>query len=153
MATLFTRYTNRNQEALAIVSMSVTLSVFLALVLYHALHLCGFRPGEIRRKITAAIRQHRQYELVPVEAEEFSNDEPLMELNDVEGETDNSETVPNQSTTPPVVSTAVCDDQLREPALDDLIPVTPEDYTQNTFSTATMNSQAISFRSQSNYTT
>ena len=132
VSTLFTRYTNRNQKALAIVSTSITFTVFLALVLYHTLHSCGVKCNKILRQPPALFRR-QYYQLVPTEEEEDQEEhlenEPPFEHGGVQNYTDN-EVTPDRYITPPIIRSAVHNDRLREPALDDLIPVRPEDYAQ-----------------------
>ena len=130
VSTLFTRYTNGSQKALAIVSTSVAFTVFLVLVLYHTLHSCGGRLSKIRRR-TQALSRHQHFQLVPLEGNQEDHhldNNPLFELGDVQN--DNNDTDPDRYITPPIIRSAVPNDQLREPALDDLIPVRPEDYAQ-----------------------
>ena len=123
IATLLLRYvTNGNQQALAIVSMSVTFIAFLALVLYHILCSCGIRPGDILSR-QAVMSRRRSYQRIPSRGIDHFEDEPLTDDGNM------NETAPGHYNSPPI-RIAAHDDQLREPALDDLIPVRPEDYAQ-----------------------
>ena len=54
------------------------------------------------------------------------HDEQLIALAEVQNDTDSDN--PDCYITPPIIRGAVPGDQLREPALDILIPVQPEDY-------------------------
>ena len=129
VATLLVRYryvTNGNQQALAIVSMSVTFIAFSALVLYHILRSCGVRPGDVLSRQVVMSRR-RSYQCIPsreIDKDDKFEDEPLTD----DGDTQN-ENAPGHYSSLPIRFT-VPDDQLREPALDDLIPVRPEDYAQ-----------------------
>ena len=123
VATLLLRYvTNGNQQALAIVSMTVTFVAFSALVLYHILYSCRIR---IRRQ--AVISRRQSYQRIPsteIDHDDHFDNEPLTGNGDMQ-----DEYAPGHYNSPPM-RIAVRDDQLREPALDDLIPVRPEDYAQ-----------------------
>ena len=131
VATFFTMNTNGNQNALAIVSMSVAFTAFLALVIYHILQIyqikCCKIPSQNFMKISH--RFQRFSNELENQEDKLDNDCPV-ELESIQTATvsDSSVTDPDRYITPPIIRSAVCDDQLREPALDVLSPVTPEDY-------------------------
>ena len=127
VATLLLRYvTNGNQQVLAIVSMTVTFVAFLALVLYHILRSCRIRPGDIliRQVVVGRRRGYQRIPSIETDQDNHLEDEPLTGNGDMQ-----DEYAPGHYNSPPM-RIAVPDDQLREPALDDLIPVRPEDYAQ-----------------------
>ena len=62
------------------------------------------------------------------DSEEIFEDERHIELIGIRNDSDNSVTDSDHYITPPIIRSAVRHDQLREPALDDLSPVRPEDY-------------------------
>ena len=128
VATLFTKYTNGNQNALAIVSMSVAFTVFLALVINHTLQICRIKRCKIPSMKISHRFQHFSNELE--NQEDNLDDNCTVELESIQtvAVSDSSVTDPDRYITPPIIRSAVCDDQLREPALDVLSPVTPEDY-------------------------
>ena len=130
IATLFNAYSDTSsQKVLALVSMSVTFIAFFGLVLYCTLHSCGFKPSKIPWKaLTTLCQKHSEHRGIQAEdISESSEDEPLLDFQS-DLSTDSRETDPDRYITPPIIRSAVRHDQLREPALDDLSPVTPEDY-------------------------
>ena len=130
-----TLYSNGNQQALALISMSVTFIAFLALVLYHMLLLFGIRFCKVPKEAIATFSRYGHHHQVQAERKEEDrlkrSEEPLYELKDLQNYTDNSKAHLEPYIPPPIIRSAVPDDQLREPALDDLCPVRPEDYVQH----------------------
>ena len=117
--------------------MSVTFIAFLVVVLYHILETCHIKPHRLLQRAHGAISSHPHYQQVPsTDQEDLSeedndcgqreHDEQLIALAEVQNDTDTD--VTDRYITPPIIRGAVPDDQLREPALDILIPVQPEDY-------------------------
>ena len=138
-SSLYIRLVNsiEHQSTLTTVSMSVTFIAFLVVVLYHILETCRVKPHRLLQRAQDAIRKHPHYQRVPsTDQEDLSeedsdcgqreHDEQLIALAQVQNDTDIN--VTDCYITPPIIRHAVPDDQLREPALDILIPVQPEDY-------------------------
>ena len=138
-SSLYIRLVNstEHQSTLTTVSMSVTFIAFLVVVLYHILETCRVKPHRLLQRAQCAIRKHPQYERLPgIDQEELpandndsgqrEHDEQLVAVANVQNGTNNE--VTRSYITPPIIRHAVPDDQLREPALDILIPVQPEDY-------------------------
>ena len=92
---------------------------------------CGIQLNKILRQFRAPTKRNQLGPLV-LSNTEYNDDEnnfdnePLIELGDVTEDNDSNN--PDRYITPPIIRSAVQDDQLREPALDELIPVQPEDY-------------------------
>ena len=119
-----------HQSTLTTVSMSVTFIAFLVVVLYHILETCRVKPNRLLQRAHGAIRKHPQYERLPgIDQEELpANDNGQREPGEQLVAVANVQSGMNNDITPPIIRHAVPDDQLREPALDILVPVQPEDY-------------------------
>ena len=126
-----------HQSTLTTVSMSVTFIAFLVVVLYHILETCPVKPHRLLRRAHGAFRKHSRHEcLSDVDREELpSNDndngqrapsKQLITLAEVQNDTETN--VTDCYISSPIIRRAGPNDQLREPALDILIPVQPEDY-------------------------
>ena len=126
-----------HQSTLTTVSMSVTFIAFLVVVLYHILETCRVKPHRLLQRAHGAIRKHPHYERLPgIDQEELpvndndngqrEHDEQLVAVAGMQRGTNND--VTNSYITPPIIRHVEPNDQLREPALDILIPVQPEDY-------------------------
>ena len=103
---------SRDQQALATVSMALAFIVFLCIVFYHVLEMCGIKLSQLPNKILTVLRWHQHYQPVPIRG--FAED--------------NNHGTTQYSTSTPFIRPAVPEHQLREPALDELSPVRPEDY-------------------------
>ena len=128
-----------NQLALATTSTSVALTIFAGIVCYHSykyvLHNT-FLWRKIERIFTR--RQYREYQLVALVDNDSSSDEEEFEHASIKDEphnyTENASTVSQERQAkgplydPPIIQSALIVDQLREPALDILDPVTAEHY-------------------------
>ena len=125
------------QSTLTTVSMSVTFIAFLVVVLYHILETCHIKPHRLLQRAHGVFRNLPRQKCLPnIGREELpsnGNDngqrapsKQLIALAEVQNNTDIN--VSDRYITPPIMRHTVPDDQLREPALDILIPVQPEDY-------------------------
>ncbi len=131
--TLYVQVYDGDQQALAIVSMSFSFIAFLGLVLYHIIDSCGVK---LSTKILQMFTKRRDIDYRPVaiiESEDENasdeSDEELIDLSNVPEDTATIEpSDPTHYITPPVIRSVFPPDQLREPALDDLCPLTPADY-------------------------
>ena len=134
-----------NQQVLAYVSMALSLVTLVVIVLYHT----GIFNIKLFRKLRLTIKSCWRHDQAPpgeegeliLDGENNDNeDEPLLQGEEVEeyeytrrGVTanDSAPNDPARYNTPPIIQRAVPDhpdDQLREPALDELAPVQQEDY-------------------------
>ena len=131
-----------NQQVLAYVSMALSLVTLVVIVLYHT----GIFNIKLFRKLRLTIKSCWRHDQAPpgeegeliLDGENDNNeDEPLLQGEEVEeyeytgrGVTANNPAPndPAHYNTPPIIQRAVPDDQLREPALDELAPVQQEDY-------------------------
>ncbi len=103
-----------NQQNLAIVSMSAAFTAFVCIIFYHKLiiamlDVCRVQLNKFQKKVLTTVRRSLHYQPVPIR--EVDQEEPLNDdkLGDY-----------------------IRPDQLREPALDDLIPVQSGDYKAQT---------------------
>ena len=130
-STFFVRETSHssdNQKVLALVSMSTSFIVFLGIVLYHMLDTCGVKSSKLSQVVLAVLRKRQHYLPIPI--------------TEIDGDmTDESD--PAHYVNPIIIRSAMPADQLREPALDVLTPVQPEDY--NTPATPTLRREKLTF--------
>ena len=134
-ATLYVQLSGGDQQALAIVSMSISFIAFLGIVLYHILDNCEVKLKNVLTKILSTLRRRRDIDYHPVviieSEDENASDESDEELIDLSNAPEDTATIelydPSRYITPPIIRSALPPDQLREPLLDDC-PLTPTDY-------------------------
>ena len=132
-----TRESNENQLALANTSMAISFILFLIILGYHFYMyiLKGkrvwARVTQLRQRLVQHHEIYREFDPVPLEDEDSDQDEQMIELQPPY--TDDNDTNPvdlPHHYDPPVIVPAVRYDQLREPDLDILDPITTNDYRQ-----------------------
>ena len=135
--TVATRESSGNQFALANTSMAISFILFLIILSYHFYNyiLKGTRVWarvtQLRQQIVHHRDRHREFDLVPLENEDNVQHDPVREMQPLY--TDDTDTGPidlPHHYDPPVIVPAVRYDQLREPDLDILDPITTDDYRQ-----------------------
>ena len=137
-----TRESNENQVALANTSMAISFFLFLIILGYHFYKyiLKGTRVWarvtQLRQQIVQHRERHRELNLVlldPVPLEDEDNEQVDLVKEMQPPYTDDNDTDPidlPHHYDPPVIVPAVRYDQLREPDLDILDPITTDDYRQ-----------------------
>ena len=137
VATFYIGETNENQVALANTSMAISFILFLIIFGYHFYMyiLKGTRVWarvtQLRQQIVQHRDRHREFDPVPLENEDNELNDPVREMQPLY--TDDNDTDPidlPHHYDPPVIVPAVRYDQLREPDLDILDPITTDDYRQ-----------------------
>ena len=137
VATIYIGETNENQLALANTSMAISFILFLIILGYHfyMYNLKGTRVWarvtQLRQQIVQHHDTHREFDLVSLENEDNELNDPVREMQPLY--TDGNDTDPidlPHDYDPPVIVPAVRYDQLREPDLDILDPITTDDYRQ-----------------------
>ena len=138
--TFYVKGTNGNQSALIVTSISILIAISLFILCYH---LCKYVLKHITcfNIINRNLRRRRnnEYQLAPIiDAEDLDEQDPVAEEIQVTDEphnyTGNADTVSQERQAgpplydPPIIQSALIVDQLREPALDILDPVTAEHY-------------------------
>ncbi len=128
--TLYIRNTSGNQYILSNISMAMAFILFIVIVFYHCYeYMLKKAPVlqkqqntlRVRKRIPRALKQEK-YELDEKETWENARRDDLY-TDGVREEAD-----PDRYITPPIIRPAMRPDQLREPALDVLAPLTTEDY-------------------------
>ena len=137
VATFYIGETNENQVALANTSMAISFMLFLIILGYNSYKyiLKGTRVWarvtQLWQQIVQHRDRHRKFDLVPLENEDNELKDPVREMQPLY--TDDNDTDPidlPHHYDPPVIVPAVRYDQLREPDLDILDPITTDDYRQ-----------------------
>ena len=147
--TLYVKDTNKDQSALANTSMAISFTLFVTTLSYHFYQFVlkksntwlkiedtvrNLRASAADIRLRRANNAREMYQLV---ADENDDDELLEAVDDYEERdpvnppyTDDAEEEadPDRYITPPIIRPATKPDQLREPALDVLAPLTTEDY-------------------------
>ncbi|XP_064390063.1 uncharacterized protein LOC135337972 [Halichondria panicea] len=147
--TFYVKDTKKDQSALANTSMAISFIIFAITLCYHFYEFVlkksntwlkvedtirNLRAGAADIRLRQANNDHEMYQLV---ADENDNDELFEIVEDYEQRdpvdppyTDGAmeEADPDRYITPPIIRPATRPDQLREPALDVLAPLTTEDY-------------------------
>ncbi len=140
--------THQQQETLTIVSMSIAFILFVTIISYHFHHFIlkktkiWLKIKEVTKNLTtgAADKKNQQpnnamamHQLAANEIDDDDNERLIAEQIDIVDPppyTDGAveEADPDRYITPPIIRPATRPDQLREPALDVLAPLTTEDY-------------------------
>ena len=129
--------TNEDQLALINMSMAISFILFLTILNYHfySYILKGTRVWSRLRQLLHRLVQprdrQREFDLVPLEDEDNEQDEQIIEMQPPY--TDDNHTDPidlPHHYDPPVIVHAARYDELREPDLDILDPITTDDYRQ-----------------------
>ena len=140
--------THRQQETLTIISMSVAFILFVTIISHHFHHFTLKKTKiwpkikEVTKNLTtgAAYKRNREpnnvMEMLQFVANEIDDDDnerllaEQIDIVDPQPYTDGAveEADPDRYITPPIIRPATRLDQLREPALDVLAPLTTEDY-------------------------
>ena len=147
--TSYVKDTNKDQSALANTSMAISFTLFVTTLCYHFYQFIlkksntwlkvedtirNLRAGAADMRLRRANNNREMYQQV---ADENDEDELLEAVDDYEQRdalnlpyTDGAveEADPDRYITPPIIRPATRPDQLREPALDVLAPLTTEDY-------------------------
>ena len=147
--TSYVKDTNKDQSALANTSMAISFTLFVTTLSYHFYQFVlkksntwlkiedtvrNLRASAADMRLRRANNAREMYQLV---ADENDDDELLEAVDDYEERdpvnppyTDDAEEEadPDRYITPPIIRPATKPDQLREPALDVLAPLTIEDY-------------------------
>ena len=135
-ATYHVRESNGNQSAVIITSISIVAITFLAILGYHV-YDCMLKNTETWKKLRRIFtrRQYRDYELVALIQDSSDSEDSVFEdtqsVDSYTGRTVNTPPPciePHLLYDPPIIQSAVRLDQLREPALDVLDPVTDDHY-------------------------
>ncbi len=135
-ATYHVRESNGNQSAVITTSISIVAIMFLAIFGYHV-YGCMLKNTETWAKLRRIFtrRQHRDYELAAlIEYSSDSEDSVFEDTQTVHSYTGSTVNTPPHCIEPhllydpPIIQSAVRLDQLREPALDVLDPVTDDHY-------------------------
>ena len=137
VATFYIRETNEGQLVLANTSMAISFILFLIILGYH-FYKYILKGTRVWARVTQLLQQivqyrdrHREFDPVPLEDEDNELDVPVREIQPPY--TEDKDTDPMDLPhhyDPPVIVPAVRYDQLREPALDILDPITSDDYRQ-----------------------
>ena len=148
VSTYHVRESNGNQVALASISMSIAFMTFLVILCYH-FYKYVLENRRAWKKLTTVIKGRAQayrrrwmYPMVPLQEQpildEDESDDDIQEPGIVSnqdpvsytGEDNRLSTDLPRLQDPPIIRSAINFDQLREPDLDILNPITSDDYTQ-----------------------
>ncbi len=133
--------THRQQETLTIVSMSIAFILFVIIISYHFHHFILKNTKiwlKIKLRTGAAYKKNQQpynamvmHQLAAIDDnEQFEAEHIDLDIVDPPSYTDGAveQADPDRYITPPIIRPATRPDQLREPALNVLAPLTIEDY-------------------------
>ena len=139
IATIFIRETKENQLALANTSMAISFTLFLVILGYH-FHKYILKRTRVWERVTQQLQRivrprasYQEFDVVPqVDEEDNEQDEVMREMQPPYMDDNDTDPIdlPHVYQDPPVIVPAVRYDQLREPDLDILDPITTDDYRQ-----------------------